>query len=100
MQCAHCEKDFKEDESSKGFYTNQNEHFMRPFRVFGYACPFCGFNNTMFQIPIEIPFMRSSTTYDKLDGIVKEFRNQVEEFYKSKNKYKVQLDLYDKNEQN
>lgn len=99
MQCAHCLKDFKEDESSKGFYTNQNEHFMRPFRVFGYACPFCGFNNTMFQIPIEIPFIRTSLTFDKLDAIVKDFRINVEEYLKNKSKYKVQLDLYD-NEQN
>ena len=99
MLCTHCKKDFKEDENVKGFYTNQNDHFMRPFRMFGYACPFCGFNNTMFQIPIEIPFMLSSINYDKLDLMVEEFRKQVEEFYKSKSKYKLQLDLYGDHEQ-
>jgi|GEM_PF-2544768 hypothetical protein len=95
MICARCKRDFKEDENRRGFYTNQSDHFGRPYRIFGYTCSNCGFNNTVISIPIQIPFIRESRTYDRLDSIVEDFREKVEEFYKTKSKYKIQLDLYE-----
>lgn len=98
MQCANCLKDFKEDDKVKGFFTNQNEHFGRPYREFGIMCPFCGFHNTVISIPIKIPFVRSSRTYDRVDAMVEKFKMELEEYYKSKSKYRTQLNLYDDTE--
>lgn len=95
MQCANCLRDFKEDEKEKGFYTQQNTHFMRPFRQFGYVCPACGYHNTIFHVPVKVPFIRSGRNYDKLDSIVEKFRKDVEEFYKERVKLKNQLSLYE-----
>ena len=96
MNCAKCDKDFKEDESLKaGGYTQQNAHFGRPFRQFGYSCPFCRFHNTIFAIPVKVPFIRSGRTYDKLDALVEKFKNDVAAFYANRRELQGQLSLYE-----
>lgn len=94
MQCAKCHKDFKEDEKHKGFFTQQNDHFMRPYRTFGISCPFCGFHNMIFQIPIQFPFIRTARTYESLDKLVADIKTMLEEFLKSKNKQLKNPDLF------
>lgn len=94
MTCANCGKDFKEDPDEKGFYTQQNTHFGRPFRESGYVCGFCGFHNTIFQIPTKVQFTRSARTFNKLDAIVDKFRAEVEAFYNDKTKHRIQLDVF------
>ena len=94
MECSNCLKDFKEDEKEKGFYTQQNPHFGRPFRQFGYVCPHCGYHNTVFHIPTRVPFLRTGRTYDKLDAIIERFQKEVENFYKERNKNKLQHTLF------
>lgn len=88
MQCARCERDFREDEKEKGFYTQQNDHFLRPFRQSGYVCPHCGFHNMIFHVAVPVPFIRTNATYDKLDLIVEEFKTKVESFYRERSKSK------------
>ncbi len=79
MQCAKCEHDLKENKALGGGYTHQNNHFMKPFRVHGYTCPHCGFHNTVFQIPINIPFIRTAKSNSTVEKIVSEFKKQIEE---------------------
>lgn len=95
MICARCKRDFKESDDARGFYTNQSDHFGRPYRIYGYTCSHCGFNNTVISVPIEIPFIRESRTYERLDAIVENFRKEAEEFFKTKSRYRIQLNLYE-----
>lgn len=98
MVCAACKKDFKESETDRGFYTQQNDHFMKRYRSFGFVCSYCGFHNTIISVPIEVPFIRSGRTFDKLDAIVAEFRSKVEEFYKERGRLSIQLSLLKEND--
>jgi hypothetical protein len=77
MQCANCEMDFKEDKEKKGFFTIQNPHFMKPYRVYGMVCPHCGFHNTVFVIPVPISFVRSARTDGIQDKIIEGFKDEI-----------------------
>lgn len=98
MICSNCRRDFKESELDKGFYTQQNNHFMREYRQFGFVCSYCGFHNTIISVPVKVPFIRSGRTYEKLDAIVAEFRAKIEEFYKERGKSSIQLSLLKDND--
>ena len=98
MVCANCGRDFKENNKEKGFYTQQNDHFMKKYRMFGFVCAHCGFHNTILSVPVEVPFIRSGRTFDKLDSIVTEFRNNIETFFKERGKLHYQLSLLKEDE--
>ena len=100
MQCANCKMDLNEDKNIKGFYTQQNPHFGRAYRQSGYVCGNCGYHNTLFHIPIRIPFIRTMAEYEKLDLLVKEFSEKAIEFLKSHQKNKNQQELFDEPAQN
>jgi len=99
LNCANCERDFKEDDSNRGGgFTQQNAHFGRPYRMFGFSCPWCGFHNTVFAVPVKIPFVRSGRTYDKLDVIIERFKTDIAAFYANRKELQGQLSLYEPDE--
>jgi len=97
MKCPNCEFDLKENEQRQGSYTQQIEHFGRPFRVFGYLCGNCGFHITMIQIPVNTQFKRTERTYDKLDSLVSDFQKDVVKL--QQNNKANQITLFDFNDE-
>lgn len=98
MQCASCKKDFHDSENKKPTWTGQNDHFMKPYRLSGYTCPSCGFNNTVIHIPCKTAFIRTARDYNTVDEMVINFAKELSEFLNKKNFQKHQLNLLDEEE--
>lgn len=80
MNCPKCKMDYKDNPDSKGFYTSQNEHFGKEYRTFGMQCSNCGFHSTVFNIPVQVPFKRTTRNYSEIDRLVNEFKQKVEDY--------------------
>ncbi|MDP4176292.1 MAG: hypothetical protein Q8933_20090 [Bacteroidota bacterium] len=79
MQCPKCKRDYKDvkEDKDKGYFTQQNDHYYKPYRMFGFMCPSCGFHATVFSIPTMVPFVRSGRSHGELNRIVAEFQQRV-----------------------
>lgn len=98
MQCPNCDFDFRESENKKSFYTQQNEHFGKPYKVNGYVCGNCGFHVTMLHIPIKSSFFRTARTFNELDNIVTEFQEKVRQFYDNRKTNQISMFSFDDEE--
>lgn len=78
MICPNCNNDYRDNENEKSYFTQQNVHFGKKYRTFGYQCGHCNYHATIFQIPIKIPFQRTKKALKEIDNIVTQFKNEIE----------------------